>query len=97
MLSDGEVIDEIDHQFWVLICSDSDLLAGEFAAIIADAERPVPPNRHDGRLASLWHGRADRTRRPSTSAGHSATRAGQRDAYDRPRQRSPPTLASGDA
>ena len=40
MLSAGEAAHDVDQRFWDLVCSDPDLLAGEFASII-DHEEPI--------------------------------------------------------
>jgi hypothetical protein len=79
----------VDEQFLDLICSDADLLAAEFDAIIA-AEWPKPPARRPGRDATDGHVGSGRTRRAADPGRGQVSRPRHPRIGGWARQRSPP-------
>jgi hypothetical protein len=84
----------IDDEFLDLICSDTDLLAVEFDAIIAE-EWPQPPTARPARGASGRPGSSRPRPRPTAVDGRVA-RAPQPGVGRQARQRSPPRCDQGE-
>lgn len=87
---DSGAADTIEEQFLELVCSDVDLVRGEFEAIIA-AEWPTPPPvRPPLRRPAGGPGMPRRGRRWSRRVGHLPSRPQDPSIGAWSRQRSPP-------
>jgi len=79
----------VDRQLLDVICSDADLLAAEFDAIIA-AEWPTPPSGSAGQGAAGGHPRNGATRRAAGAVRGPVSRVQHLAIGEWVRQRSPP-------
>jgi len=85
----GTAARTVDEQFFDLICSDADLVAAEFEAIVA-AEWPEPPTRRPGRGTAGGHRGAGGARRPADAVRDLGPPACEPQIDRWARERSPP-------
>jgi hypothetical protein len=89
--ADVRQVEDLDAEFFALVCSDEELLRAEFEAIVAAAwSSPPPPDPTPGRRAEPPPGRAVPSPPPASGPVRPNLVPGVRDGGDR--TRSPPTI-----